>query len=308
MEEEKGENEDFDDDAESVDSQATVVIEDNTYNPITYIDCAMVEDCKLNIHRKIIILQFDGKSPTAMYQSSGTSNKFNTLAGTYLPFYGMNVKFLKAIDVDPRSHRCKWKREFNSIIPYDDSIMDYFLNFYELQISAFLGSPFWTTENYMGFANRILSHEYDEVTNTFAYSKKGRIPSDNSNLTPLGDRICVKHFDANDEKSINAFLISNKVLTGYKNDDHEDRLRSTGRHEGRHDEPMSEPSNPILQKSVTSRYQTTREKEMTRRQGLDTSRPQPGGGPCKKTRKKRRRNSRKKTRSNKRKASKRRKR
>ena len=74
-------------DRDSFDSQATVVIEDDTFNPITLLYSAELIDPKSRINRRMGIFKYEGKGISAFYQSSGTSGS-PLLRGTYVPFYG----------------------------------------------------------------------------------------------------------------------------------------------------------------------------------------------------------------------------
>jgi hypothetical protein len=152
---------DSDSDAESVDSQATVIVEDDTFNPIRLIDCATLIEPDRRINRRMGIFDYEGKGITAFYQSSGTSGA-SALNGTYVPFYGETNKLLKAIDVFPNTQSNPWKialRNKNKIM-IDHSVLNYFQHFYELQISASIDSSFWNRLSYRDF---VLSHEWNET-------------------------------------------------------------------------------------------------------------------------------------------------
>ena len=155
-------NLDLDSDTESVDSQATVVIEDDTFNPIRLIDCATLIEPNRPRNRRMGIFDYEGKTITAFYQSSGTSGA-PALSGTFVPFYGETNKLLKAIDVNPFTQSNPWKialRNENKIM-IDHDVLNYFQHFYELQISASIDSSFWNRLSYRDF---VLSHEWNETT------------------------------------------------------------------------------------------------------------------------------------------------
>jgi hypothetical protein len=156
---------DLDSDSESVDSQATVVIEDDTFNPIELIDCATLIESGRRITRRMGIFKYEDKGITAFYQSSGTSGA-SALNGTYVPFYGETNKLLKAVDVFPNTQGKAWKIALRNVheIRIDHSILNYFQHFYELQISASIDSRFWNGLPYRDF---ILSHEWDEKIGKF---------------------------------------------------------------------------------------------------------------------------------------------
>jgi hypothetical protein len=194
-----------DSDTESVDSQATVVIEDDTFNPIRLINCATLIESERGINRRMGIFQYEGKGITAFYQSSGTSGA-PALNGTYVPFYGETNKLLKAIDVFPNTQNNPWKialRNENKIM-IDHTVLNYFQHFYELQISASIDSSFWNRLSYRDF---VLSHEWNETTN--------ELNEKTGDFVPLSDPIpysgnfsqmdCARHIEM-EKGEINKFL------------------------------------------------------------------------------------------------------
>ena len=158
-------NAESDSDDESVDSQATVVIEDNTFNPIRLIDCATLVESGRDILRRMGIFEYQGKGIAAFYQGSGTSGA-PALKGTYLPFYGETNKLLKAIDINftIKSQLETWKTPLKEITKLSRSVLNYFEDFYEVQISASIDSPFW---NRLSSRDFILSHEWNKDTREF---------------------------------------------------------------------------------------------------------------------------------------------
>jgi hypothetical protein len=161
------EDSDQDSDRDSFDSQATVVIEDDIFNPIRLLYSAELIDTtpdpKRRINRRMGIFEYEGKGVSAFYQSSGTSGS-PLLKDTYLPFYGETKKLLKAIDINPLTQSKAWKIALKPHCNLSYKILNYFEEFYELQISASIDSPFWDRLSYREF---VLSHEWNEITGEF---------------------------------------------------------------------------------------------------------------------------------------------
>lgn len=195
---------DAESDTESLDSQATVVIEDDTFNPIRLIDCAALIEPGRDIVRRMGIFEYQGKRNTALYQSSGTSGS-PLLGGTYVPFYGETNKLLKAIDINPNTQRNDWKMVIKEICKLAHSILNYFEDFYELQISASIDSPFW---NRLSCRDFILSREWNEITREFDLLPEPIPHSGHFSEMDCARRIVMETGEIND------FLRSNKVKIG----------------------------------------------------------------------------------------------
>jgi|688.fasta_scaffold106670_4 hypothetical protein len=188
------------------DSQATVIIEDDTFNPIRLIDCATLVEPGRRITRRMGIFQYEGKGITAFYQGSGTSGA-PALKGTYLPFYGETNKLLKAIDVFLNTQSNPWKISLRNVheIRIDHSVLNYFSRFEDLQISASIDSQFWNGLSYRDF---ILSHDFNEDTGEFVLLSDP-IP----HTAHFSEMPCDKHIEM-EKGEINDFLRSSGATLG----------------------------------------------------------------------------------------------
>ena len=185
----------------SQDSQATDIVEDDTFNPIRLVICATLVESGRDILRRMGIFQYEGV--TAFYQGSGTSGA-PVLEGTYLPFYGETNKLLKAANVFTGKQSKTWKialrNEHNIKIDY--AILDYFSRFEDLQISASIDSHYWNGSSYRNF---ILSHEWNTDTGEFVPLPEP-IPSSNK----FSEIDCARRIEM-ETGEINDFLRSSKA-------------------------------------------------------------------------------------------------
>jgi hypothetical protein len=193
-------------DRESFDSQATVVIEDDAFNPIRLINCATLIEPTRDIVRRMGIFEYEGKGITAFYQSSGTSGS-PLLRGTYVPFYGETKKLLKAIDINMNTQSKAWKIALRPHCNFSHKILNYFEEFYELQISASIDSIFWDETHYRDF---VLSREWNEITRDFDLLPE-RIPHSGH----FSEMDCARRIEM-ETGQINEFLRSNKVKISLK--------------------------------------------------------------------------------------------
>ena len=195
---------DSDSDKEIVDSQATIIDENPPFNPIRLIDCATLVESGRDILRRTGIFEYQGKGITAFYQSSGTSGS-PLLKGTYLPFYGETNKLLKANDINADTQSKAWKLALRPICKFSHKILNYFEDFYELQISASIDSPFWDGTCYRDF---VLSHDFNEITGEFVLLPN-QIPSSNN----FSEMDCARHIEI-ETGQINDFLRSSGARIG----------------------------------------------------------------------------------------------
>jgi len=156
----------------SQDEERTEVLE--TYDPIKVIDCATMIDPKNHAKRRIALFQFENEPITAFYQSTGSSSSSrisNLLAGTYFPFYGETKKLLKAMDVYRQTINQSWKKKINEMIDickFSKSVLNYFNNYFELQISASIDSQYWQQPQLKKCRSFILHNNYDPIVDDFS--------------------------------------------------------------------------------------------------------------------------------------------
>lgn len=166
-------------DDESVDSQKTVDLGQNEQNhkktepKITATAVINDEpDSKTGevTKRKVIICDYlyEGqKKKTAFYQSSGSSHGTSALLkNTFFPFYGedKNGHLIKAPELvhDSYLNVPKWKSQLRAspfFLPR--TIIQYFNNYSEMQISACLGEGWWSTPTGENAVHAVAQHKWD---------------------------------------------------------------------------------------------------------------------------------------------------
>lgn len=200
-----------DSDDESVDSQATVVIPDDIFNPISLIDCATLFEPQRDIVRLMGIFKYKGKGITAFYKTSGKSRSA-ILRDAYLPFYGETDKLIKPNQTNPDIKNKAWKIALKPYCNFSYKILDFFEDFYEFQISASINSTFWNGSSYRSF---ILSHDFNEETGEFVLLPNPIPSSDNFSEMGCDKNIVMETNQINDFLRGNGARIAEREIEAY---------------------------------------------------------------------------------------------
>jgi hypothetical protein len=149
---------------------------------IRVVACASLNDDKMDVTRNIVIFEYNCLGKTykrAYYQSSATSVTTNKIfEGTYFPFYGsMNGTLKKALQYTHPGSIAPvlqpWQTDLTHryrFIKVTDEIFKRFTHFYELKISALIGSHWWNAGGTSSMIRDfVMSHVWDEDTDQFIH-------------------------------------------------------------------------------------------------------------------------------------------
>jgi len=187
------------------------------------------------IVRKVVVYKYmfeDSELTTAFYRSSGTSFKTGCfMANTFVPFYGEtdDGKLIKAQRANTLSKQNVklWKLLLDKTsIHLRVNVLNYFDNFTELQISAYLGGGFWECEMNQDLQKNVLSYawdgeKYSQIETIIAINKGdiGGLSEDRLFEDRLFEDQLTFKTKPDDVSNINVFLAQHGAL-GRDNRDH----------------------------------------------------------------------------------------